>query len=133
MRFAMKIICTAAIAACSVAHSADSAGKYYHGGGVGSVECPEFVNSISQAKTYGFGTPGYVNAMHGYTMFVSGFQSAYNMLTPNTCEIFPAVSSNQALSWVENYCRKNPLAKFATGVAALAMSLHSQRLQSCPR
>ncbi len=117
--------------AVGAAHAADATGQYFTGGGVGSTECPTFVADMEQAKATGIGSLNYARTMHGYTMFVAGFQSAYNMQTPATCDIFPKISINQALAWVDNYCRKEPLKTFASGVAELAYSQHSARKQSC--
>ena len=124
---ALFIVCATVIPA----NAADSTGRYFTGGGVGSIECPSFVGDMEQAKANGVGSQHYVRTLNGYIMFVAGFQSAYNMQTPSTCDIFPKISMNQALAWVENYCKREPLRTFASGVAELAVSQHSARKQSC--
>lgn len=83
------------------------------------------------AKASGYGSLTYANEMMGYASFISGYQTAFNNQTPNTCDIFSGVSLNQMLVWVENYCKQNPLEKFGTGVGELAASVYKKRLQTC--
>ena len=86
---------------------------------------------MERAKKHGLGTVGYVNETSGFVMFLTGFQTAYNVQTPNTCDIFGAFSTDQLLAWAENYCRREPLKKFSTAVVALAEEVHPKRVQSC--
>lgn len=120
------------VVSSTVALGADNAsGRYWHGGGVGAIECPTFVATMARAKKHGLGTAGYATETQGYVMFISGFQSAYNLQTPNTCDVFNGFSNDQLLSWAENYCRAQPLEKFSNSVVAMAQELHARRLQSC--
>jgi hypothetical protein len=113
------------------AQSADDKGRYWHGGGVGSTECPKFIETMSRAKRHGLGTLGYANETQGYVMFLAGFQTAYNSQTPKTCDVFAGINADQRLAWIENYCQQNPLEKFSAAAVALAVEVHPRRLQSC--
>ena len=109
----------------------DASGSFYTGGGVGSVDCPSFVSSMERAKKHGVGSLGYVNEMQGFVMYISGFQTAYNAQTPDTCDIFAHFSDNQLLAWAENYCSNNPLKKYGSAVLALAREVHPRRSRVC--
>lgn len=106
-------------------------GRFWHGGGVGATECPMFVATMEHARKQGTGTIGYVTETQGYVMFIAGFQTAYNMQTQDTCDIFSGFSSTQLLTWAENYCRQQPLGKFSAAIVAMAQEVHPRRLQSC--
>ena len=108
-----------------------SSGRYWLGAGVGSVECPQFVESMERAKKHGLGTVEYANETQGYVMFISGFQTAYNLQTPNTCDIFGSLTTDQLLAWAENYCRSKPLEKFGSAIVALATEVHPKRTLLC--
>ena len=110
---------------------ADAPGKYIVGGGVGNIDCPRFVSTMDRAKKFGAGSVGYVNETQGFLMYVLGFQTAYNLQTPQTCDIFDTFTSDQLLAWLENYCRAQPLERFGAAVVALAKELHPRRSQSC--
>jgi hypothetical protein len=125
-----------AIAACALFAVApvlafDSTGMYITGGGVGAVECPRFVSVMDRAKKFGTGTAGYVDETYGFAMYVVGFQTGYNLQTPQTCDIFAGLSSDQLLSWLENYCRAYPLERFSGAVVALAKEVHPRRARQC--
>jgi hypothetical protein len=61
-------------------------------------------------------------------MYLLGFQTGYNMSTPDTYDIFPGSQGDYPLlSWVENYCRVNATQRFADGVVSLARELYPQR------
>ena len=105
--------------------------KYIVGGGVGGVDCPQFASAMSRAKTQGIGSVGYANETYGFTMYVLGFQTAYNLQTKDTCDIFGNFSTDQLLAWLDNYCQANPLQKFGSAVIALAQEIYGNRVRSC--
>ena len=69
--------------------------------------------------------------IQGFINFVFGFRTAYNIQTPQTCDIFGQFNDEQLLAWLENYCRTQPLERFGTALIALAKEAHPRRLQSC--
>ena len=72
---------------------------YIVGSGLGTTECPGFVESMGKAKDQKPGVTGYPGELQGFAMFVSGFQTAYNLQTPQTCDIFAGWNNNQAESY----------------------------------
>lgn len=117
---------------CSITLGGEAvSGRYIYGGGVGAVECPRFVEVMETAKIDKEGSVEYAIKTQGYVMYLSGFQTAYNIQTPNTCDIFDGLSGNQLLAWTENYCQANPLKKFSSSVVALAQEVYPNRSQKC--
>lgn len=125
------------VLACLVhpAAAADSTGSFWRGGGTGGVKCPDFVAAMEKGRSHGVGTIHYVREIGGFTMYLSGFQTGYNMSTPNTCDIFPGIDGVEGeyplLSWAENYCRVNSLETFGDAVISLARELHPKRKRVC--
>lgn len=116
-----------------IAHSADIEGNFWRGGGTGGVMCPQFVASMEKARSLGIDSVDFANATQGYTMYLLGFQTGYNMSTKDTCNIFPNEDMYSLLSWAENYCRANATSRFADGVVALSKNNHSKRLRVCSK
>jgi hypothetical protein len=113
-------------------YAADSEGRFWLGGGVGSVSCSQFVSSMKQVESSETGSPSFVEATQGFTMYISGFQTGYNFSTHNTCDIFAeAKTSYELLSWVEKYCQSNPAKRFGDAVVSLGNAYHSKRKQVC--
>jgi hypothetical protein len=134
----MKIIHTLvafAVISCNaqLAYSADIEGHFWLGGGVGGVECPQFVASMEKARSLGIDSVGYVTEMQGFTMYLLGFQTSYNLSTKDTCDIFPEEKAYSLLSWVENYCRADASSSFVNAVIALSEDHHPKRLRICPK
>jgi hypothetical protein len=135
----MKIIHTlfaVAVLSCSaqLVHSADTEGNFWRGGGAGGVECPQFVASMEKARSLGIDSVKYVTETQGFTMYLLGFQTGYNMSTKDTCDIFPGEEGKYSLlSWVENYCRANTSSRFADAVIALSEDRHQKRRRVCSK
>ena len=113
-----RIIIVAAALVCSaqISQSADVDGHFWFGAGAVGVKCPQFVASMEKARSFRIGSLGYVNEIQGFVMYLSGFQTGYNMSTQDTCDIFPGDKDYPLLSWTENYCRTNPSVHFADAV-----------------
>jgi len=105
------------------AHAADQHGNYVVGGGVGGVTCPEFVNTIDEARRYGVGSSEWATRTQGYVMYILGFQTGYNLAKPGTFDLFANVSTDQVLAQLETWCRQNPLKKFGQGFEPLVDAL----------
>lgn len=133
----MKIIhalFAVALLSCSVqlAHSADTKGNFILGGGAGAVKCPQFVASMEKARSFGIGSVGYAREIQGFTMYLLGFQTGYNMSTKDTCNIFPGEEEGYSLlSWLENYCRANASSPFVVAVVTLSKDRHPKRQRIC--
>ncbi|WP_157817895.1 hypothetical protein [Candidatus Thiodictyon syntrophicum] len=110
---------------------ADATGRFMLGGGAGGVQCPDFVAVMERARSSNIGSAQYVEETIGFTMFLLGFQTGYNMSTPDTFDIFPGAEKNYSLlSTVENFCRANPTKRFGDGVTALAIEVYPKRQPS---
>lgn len=132
----IKTFCAAALLSCCVpvVHAADAEGQFWMGGGVGGVKCPQFVASMEKARSLGTGSVAYTNETRGFSMYVLGFQTGYNVSTKDTCNIFPGEGQEYSLlSWVENYCRANSTARFSDAVVALGRDRHPKRLKVCAK
>jgi len=119
-----------AVAAQAKAPPAPAQG-YIVGGGLGAVDCPAFVESMGKAKGQKPGATGYAGELQGFAMYVSGFQTAYNLQTPETCDIFSGWNNNQVLEWLDKFCRANPKERFGAGVIALAQDRYPARSTKC--
>ena len=107
---------------------ADEEGLFMTGGGVGGVPCRQFVATMEKARSLGIGTIGYVWEIQGFTMYLLGFQTGYNLAAKDTYDIFCAEEDDYALlSWMENYCRANPSRKFSDAAIALADDRYPRR------
>ena len=113
------------------AKSAPAAQGYIVGGGLGTTDCPGFVESVGKARGEKPGATGYAGDLQGFAMYVSGFQTAYNLQTPDTCDIFAGWNNTQVLEWLEKFCRANPNQRFGAGVIALAKERYPSRSKKC--
>lgn len=135
----MKLIRTVAgIVALSciaqISQSADADDRFWLGGGAGGVMCPQFVTSMEKARSLGIGSVGYVTETQGFTMYLLGFRTGYNLSTHETCDIFAGEEKEYPLlSWAENYCRVNSSSRFADAVIALAKERHPRRQRVCAK
>ena len=103
---------------------------YIVGTGLGTTDCPGFIDSVGKARKEK-GNTAYAGELQGFAMYVSGFQTAYNLQTPETCDIFSGWNNNQVLEWLEKFCRANPKERFGAGVIALANERYPSRSKKC--
>jgi len=115
------------------ANAADADGivMVWLGQGAGALECPRVVSFMTRARVAATGTLEYSIKTQGFMNFIAGFQTAYNMQTSQTCDIFSGISAQEALEWTENWCRANPSQNFGIGVSALARERYPQRSTAC--
>ena len=135
MKTLSTLITTAAIFfGAQISHAADAEGRFWMGGGAGSVKCPEFVASMEKARSVGIGTVRYVRETQGFTMYLLGFRTGYNSSTPNTCDIFSSEENDYPwLSWIESWCRAHPSSRFSDAVVALSEERFPKRQQVCSK
>lgn len=130
MKKTTTILLAAILAAPLWAQAQKPAGNIV-GGGLGTAECTGFVEAMARARTQPQGSTGYAGEVQGYAMYLSGFQTAYNLQTPETCDIFAGWNNQQVLDQVEKFCRDNPGARFGNGVIALAKERYPKRAKKC--
>lgn len=120
-----------ALAAALLPAHAQKPGGYIVAGGLGGIECPAFAEAMSKSRSQKPASSGYATDLQGFAMYVSGFQTAYNLQTPETCDIFAGWNNNQVLDWLEKFCRANPAERFGTAVMALAKDRYPGRSKKC--
>ena len=64
------------------------------------------------------------------TIYVSGWLSGYNYLTPNTYDIIPNHNINMVMSWLDNFCKNNPQKNIEAGLLNLTDDLYPNRMKS---
>ena len=131
----LKAIFVGALLGLPIAANAQATGSvnggYIVGGGLGATECPGFLESLGKARAEKPGSTGYPGELQGFAMYVSGFQTAYNLQTPDTCDIFAGSNTSQVLDWLETFCRAHPDSRFGAGVIALARERYPTRSKKC--
>jgi hypothetical protein len=63
-------------------------------------------------------------------IYVSGWLSAYNYLTPNTYDILPNHNVASALQWLDKFCAENPKKSVEAGLLQLTDELYPNRIQN---
>jgi hypothetical protein len=114
----------------AAATAADPSGTYYTPPGVGVATCPQFQGVRDRARQ----TKGAIddqNNLQLFAAYVTGYQTAFNLLMPQTCDIFAGLSPDQVMAWLDNYCRGQPRQNFAAAVIALAEANHPARTTVC--
>jgi hypothetical protein len=114
--------------------AADVSGRSWLGGGAGGVNCPEFVASMEKARSLRIGTLGYVQETQGFTMYLQGFRSGYNVATKDTCDLFAGEENDYPLlAWTENWCRTHSSSRFSDAVVALSVERFPKRQKVCAK
>ncbi len=103
------------------------------GGGVGGLSCPSYIQFRSKAHATPVASVSWFNQMARFTMFIEGYRTSYNELTPDTFDVFGGLEDEQMLAWTENWCNANPLEKWAAAVVALAREHYPHRQRSRER
>ncbi len=67
-----------------------------------------------------------------FSVWISGYRTAYNAQTPDTWEIAGQTDTESMLLWLENYCKRNPLESFAGAMDLLTNELHPKRIRKAP-
>lgn len=116
---------------CGSACAMDANGTCWQGGGVGSLSCPDFLESMDESRRHQSGTRTAVEAVGPFVMYLAGFQTANNMQAAGTCDVFVGRDAKQPLAWAQNYCRSNPLQRFGDAVRALAVGQYPRRSRAC--
>ena len=125
----MKIFCLRfyisllGVALCPAlpSQAADSKGLYqtlYY------IGCPAFVQDRKEPANTG------KNAVD--KIYVSGWLSGFNYLTPNTFDIIPNHNVDMVLQWLDQYCAKKPTSSVEAGLLQLTSELYPDRVQEHP-
>jgi len=65
-------------------------------------------------------------------IYVSGWISSYNFLTPNTYDIIPNQNMDTVMKWLDDFCKSNPKLNIEIGLIKLTDDLYPQRIQLAP-
>lgn len=65
-------------------------------------------------------------------IYVSGWLSGYNYLTPNTFDILPDHNIDGVMKWLDAYCAKKPAGSLEAGLLQLTDELYPNRVQNNP-
>lgn len=112
-----------ALALCLVtaaAEAADGRGRYFIMG-PGKAPCRDFVAAKDAAGD------------HLYASWLTGYLTAVNELAPETYSIGGAVTGDQIMQAVGDFCRQNPDQLFAVAAESLVRALKPGRLAEAPR
>ena len=115
----MKRLLTAIVLVMGIhqVHAANDEGDYVvHGHGKHT--CADFISKKSSLFTQTY-----------YFVWLQGYFSHYNMVTPDTQDIWQDMDFNGAILWIENYCRNNPPDDINTAALALIKELYPQRIK----
>lgn len=66
-------------------------------------------------------------------IYVSGWLSGYNYLTPNTYSIIPNGDMDMVMVWLDRYCAKYPTKNIEAGLLQLSDEQYPTRLESVPK
>jgi hypothetical protein len=125
--FCLSLSCPMAARAAD----ADGVVKVWLGRGAGTIGCQQVVSFMTRARVAPPGSLEHSIRTQGFMNFLAGFQTAYNMQTSDTCDIFSGLTAEQAMEWTENWCRANPSQNFGIGVSALARERYPTRSTAC--
>jgi hypothetical protein len=107
--------------------AADLSGQYLVGGGVGGLQCTQFLNAMAEARQEGGLTSiGGANRISVWAEYVLGFETGYNFAMPGVRDIFGAFGpspANDVLYGIEPWCQHNPTAHFGEALIIFAEGL----------
>lgn len=69
------------------------------------------------------------NVYYSFRGWAAGYVSSYNKLTPDTTDVMSWQTSDLIDLLINNYCSKNPQARYIVAIDTLLQALHSTRLR----
>lgn len=108
-----------------------------------------FTTGLLQAKdynqqfaTYGLGDSScqqYLDARAGspetenlYRSWLAGYATAFNLIVPDTFDIFGSTDFNGMIDWIDNYCKKFPHSNMTNTVARFTEVVYPYRVTFKP-
>jgi hypothetical protein len=119
----MKRIFLTAVAlfVAQLAAAADENGQYATLAASNENTCGTYISARDEAHH------GQFARQNMYKSWLMGFVTGYDFGAPDTYDIAPSMDLDAMMLWVENYCRRNPLASFAQSAGALVTQLAPDR------
>ena len=130
-KVAMAVSLVSMISLGSITVSAmDKNGRYF-ALGVGKRSCEDYVK-FREKRLENFTPEQYEMADLVVDHWVAGYLTAHNLYVTDTYNVMGGASIEQAVAWLDNYCRSNQKKLFAEAVFAMVQSLHPKRLTADP-
>lgn len=121
------VLAAVVIFAAAPAWARDKDGNFQIGGGVGAVNCPQFLDIVAQARqSGGTKTVQGVTLLNPFLQYVLGFQTGFNLMNPEIYDVFAKLGDDpagSALFAIEPYCQQHPDKRFGQGLLWLAGTL----------
>src|SRR5262249_7936633 len=84
--------------------------------GLGVESCGKFIASKERH------TPTRIDALYmEYKAYIQGYITGLNMSTRKISNIVDGTDTHGAVSWIENYCKQNPVDHFDTAIRKLVL------------
>lgn len=113
--------------AAQLASAADENGQYATLAATNESTCGTYLSARDEAHH------GQFARQNMYKSWLMGFVTGYDFGAPETYDITPSMDLEAMMLWVENYCRRNPLATFAQAAGALITQLTPDRQTEKPK
>jgi hypothetical protein len=107
--------------------AADENGQYATLSAPNESSCGTFLSARDEAHR------GQFARQNMYKSWLMGFITGYDFGAPDTYDIAPSMDLDTMMAWVENYCRRNPMATFGEGAGALVTQLTPDRQTHKPK
>jgi hypothetical protein len=121
-RAATLLLAAAAVSAPLPAKAADDKGLYQT---LYFVSCATYAKDRKEPENTG------KNAVD--KIYVSGWLTGFNYLTPNTYDIIPNHNVDMVLQWLDQYCAKSPEKNLEAGLLQLTDTLYPDRVKNFPK
>jgi hypothetical protein len=112
----IALLCLFGLASSSPLKAADRAGLY---------QSHHFVSCLQYSEDRKL--PAHVGRNAADELFVSGWLTAFNYLTPDTYDIVPAHDISGVMQWLDGYCRANPARGIESGLLQFTADFYAAR------
>lgn len=89
---------------------------YMTAGGVGRLKCPEYQNTLAEARAVGLLTQAGLSKMTPFTQYALGYYTHYNEVSPGIYDLLDGIRGDQfvvsILTVLDNWCSDNPIKDF---------------------
>lgn len=73
------------------------------------------------------------NDFDAYKLYLTGYLTAYNALTPDTFRISGTMDMDGIIEWIDNYCKSKQLDGFLGAISAYTSENAGKRMKRPPR
>lgn len=104
------------------AHAADDKGLYQT---LNYISCAQYIEDRK--------LPLHTGRNAADEIYVSGWLSAYNYLTPNTYDVVPGHDIMKVLEWMDTFCKDNSDKSVEAGLLQFSSDSYPDRVQHYPK